>query len=276
LNERLLSYLTKPEMDAKSTSKFWDDEHISKGMLDAHLNPDWDAASRKHAFVSKSVDWIAGLADPTTHQKLLDLGCGPGLYAERFYHKGYQVTGIDYSRRSINYATVAATEKNYPITYHYQNYLQIAYQEQFDVVTLIYCDYCVLPEADRKTLLHNAYCAMKAKGKFIVDVNTPNVYQGRQEEKSWDYSETGFWSDKPHLCLNAFYRYEEYNTFLEQFVIVTENSVNSYYNWDHTLTLGDLKKELEEAGFQKISFYADVAGAEYKPESKTLCAVAIK
>ena len=37
----LKKYSIKPELYAPSTDKFWDDEHISKGMLEAHLNPNF-------------------------------------------------------------------------------------------------------------------------------------------------------------------------------------------------------------------------------------------
>lgn len=57
----------KPRLYTPSLNKFWDDEDISKGMLEAHLDPNWDAATRKPKWLDKF---------------LLDLGCGPGLYAE--------------------------------------------------------------------------------------------------------------------------------------------------------------------------------------------------
>lgn len=100
----LKKYTTKPKLYAPSTNKFWDDEHISKGMLEAHLNPNWDAATRKPEFLDKSVNWISKIVPPSQYKYLLDLGCGPGLYAERFSSVGYTVTGVDFSKRSIAYA----------------------------------------------------------------------------------------------------------------------------------------------------------------------------
>lgn len=100
INKLLIYTSEKPEVYTASTSKFWDDEHISKGMLEAHLNPEWDAATRNHNFVTKSVEWIASIASPVTYPELLDLGCGPGIYAEKFYISGHHVTGMDYSKRS--------------------------------------------------------------------------------------------------------------------------------------------------------------------------------
>ena len=45
---QLRAYLQKPRLYAPSTGEFWNDPHISKGMLEAHLNPQVDAATRKH------------------------------------------------------------------------------------------------------------------------------------------------------------------------------------------------------------------------------------
>lgn len=40
--------LKRPELWQRSAASLWDDPHISKGMLKAHLDPEIDAASRRH------------------------------------------------------------------------------------------------------------------------------------------------------------------------------------------------------------------------------------
>lgn len=276
MNEKLSSYFVKPEIYKESTAKFWDDEHISKGMLKAHLDPEFEGATRRHSFVDKSVEWIAEFAPPDKYPKLLDLGCGPGLYAERFYHKGYQVTGVDFSARSIDYARKSAEKNAIPIEYRFQNYLDISEIETFDLVTLIYCDFCVLSDTNREILLKKIYQALKPNGKFIVDVTTPNQYENRNETKDWYFNEGDFWCEKPHLCLYAFYRYDESNTMLNQTVVITEETVKSYYLWDHTFTSRELEREISECGFNRIELFGDVTGAKLKPESNVICAVVTK
>jgi hypothetical protein len=85
----LKKYTTKPKLYAPSTIIFWNDEHISKGLLEAHLNPNWDGATRKPEFLDKSVNWISKIAPSSRYKFLLDLGCGPGLYADRFNISNY-------------------------------------------------------------------------------------------------------------------------------------------------------------------------------------------
>ncbi|HYE11404.1 MAG TPA: class I SAM-dependent methyltransferase [Patescibacteria group bacterium] len=273
---KLSNYLMKPKLYAPSTGKFWDDEHISKGMLEAHLNPDWHAATRKLDFVDKSVKWIASIAQPTQFQQLLDLGCGPGIYAERFHKAGYTVTGIDFSKRSIEYAKEQTLLNKSNIEYHYQNYLTIDYIEQFDVITLIYCDYAVLSITDRLILLRKVYQALRPNGKFIFDVFTPLMRKG--ESRSWEYYEEGdFWSEKPHICLESVYQYnDDDNTELRQCIVQTEETVNCYNIWDHFFTKEALLSEAQTAGFNAFEFYGDIAGKEFLDTGETICGVFTK
>lgn len=206
---KLYEYLKKPPSYAPSSTKFWDDEYISKQMLAAHLNPDFEGASRKHKFIEKSVQWIYKIAPPEQYRNLLDLGCGPGLYTQRLAEKEYKVTGIDYSKRSINYAKNIANKTATQIDYIYQNYLSITYENQFDIIILIYCDFGVLSDIDRMTLLRKAYKALKKGGKLIIDAFTPYNFTHRNEETSWEvYEEPGFWNNEKHICFNGFYKYE--------------------------------------------------------------------
>lgn len=273
---QLRAFLKKPQLYAPSTGEFWNDPHISKGMLEAHLNPQVDAATRKHEFLDQSVQWITKIAPPPQYESLLDLGCGPGLYAERFYKAGYSVTGVDFSERSIAYAKEQAKSNNSAIEYHYQNYLTIDYTEQFDVITLIYCDYAVMPVEDRLLLLSKVYQALKQNGKFIVDVFTPCMR--KNESHTWQfYEEGGFWSEGPHICLESVYQYDdEDSTELRQCVVLEDEAINCYNIWDHFFTKEKLLSEIQTVGFNSYVLYGDVAGTVFSNQGETICGVFTK
>ncbi len=270
-------FLTKPPLYAPSTNRFWDDEHISKAILQAHLNPDGDAASRKPQFIERSASWITSIAPPRQYPTLLDLGCGPGLYAQRFDQVGYKVTGVDFSRRSIDYAKTQAVSNGREISYHYQDYLTIEYDNCFDLITMIYCDFGVLSTQDRKTLLKKAYTALKSGGKLILDAFTPTQHQGKTEQKTWQYSKDGgFWDQEPHLCIEAFYRYDEDNTVLNQTIVMKDASVQCYNIWEHCFTQESLLSEVKDAGFYCAALYGDIAGKPYIEGGNMICVVLTK
>ena len=272
---QLAPYMENPPLDAPSTHPFWDDTHISKGMLDAHLNPDWDAATRKPEFLDASVRWITEVAPPARHRDLLDLGCGPGLYAERFHAAGYTVTGVDLSARSITYAREQAQKNGSGITYRCENYLKLPDVGAYDLVTLIYCDYAALSNTDRPILLEKAYRALRPGGILLFDVFTPAVR--KPQSRTWYHSAgPGFWTEAPHLCLEADQHYEDGMTELWQHIVVTETETRCYNIWNHMFTKDSLLAEVLPAGFREAAVYGDVAGKPYEEKGEMLCGVFIK
>lgn len=268
-------YMQRPPLYAPSTAKFWDDTHISKGMLQAHLAPSLDSATRNYRFVQKSAQWIETVAPPQ-RPHLLDLGCGAGIYAELFDDAGYKVTGMDLSRRSLQYAQSSAQAKGKNITYLLSDYLTLDCPNEFDIVTLIYCDFGVLSTENRMRLLKRIYATLRPNGIFIFDVFTPFQYASQEECRHWEYEEGGFWSAAPYLYLESLYRYDEQNTFLQQYLVVTQREVNCYNIWQHTFTKEEIIKDLSRVGFSVQGIYGDISGAILCAESKQLCIVAKK
>ena len=139
MHKELMDIDTKRELFEHYTDKeLWDDEHISKNMLEFHLNGDIDPASRRKEFMEKSTSWIASRFCLGSGVRVADFGCGPGLYASAFSALGAEVTGIDFSRRSIAYAMQSAEEKGQDIDYVNMNYLDYVSRERFDLITLIF------------------------------------------------------------------------------------------------------------------------------------------
>jgi len=62
--------------------------------------------------------WVEQLGESIAGATLLDIGCGGGLFAEALAKAGYQVTGIDPSRGSIEAARAHAAAQGLALTYH--------------------------------------------------------------------------------------------------------------------------------------------------------------
>ena len=272
----LKTMMRKPVLHEKGTAELWTDEHISRGMLEAHLNPKWDAATRKHVTVCETVKWIGSIAPVEKYPDLLDLGCGPGIYAEEFHKAGYHVSGMDFSERSINYARNSALEKKLPITYHCQSYLTLDFIAQYDLITLIYYDFGVLPIEDRSELLRRIYRALKPGGLLLIDVLTPQHFSDQQESKSWEYAEGGFFCAEPHLLLKSFYRYDKQNTILDQYIIISEQNVRCINNFQHTFTEDEIVQDMSAAGLNVKSFFGSMTGIDYSKNGREFCVVAQK
>ncbi|RCW52114.1 class I SAM-dependent methyltransferase [Halanaerobium sp. ST460_2HS_T2] len=274
---KLISLSQKPKLFERSKTAFWDDSHISKKMLEAHLNPDSNAASRKISIIDRSVKWLNKEIFLNKNIEILDLGCGPGLYASRLAESGYSVTGIDYSERSINYAKKQIKENDLNIEYIYQNYLTIDFESEFDVIMLIFCDLGALTNKERDILLDKVYRALKPGGIFIFDVFTDKNRSKDLLDKSWEVKNGGFWSEKTYLALKESFFYAEADTFLDQTLVITEeDEIRTYRIFNHFYTKESITNLLNKFGFANHSYYSDMMGSDYSKESETLAVVTKK
>ena len=277
MRNEIIDFLKKvPELYTESDDAFWDDEHISKHMLAAHLNPDCESASRKQKEVKESVEWITNLCKDSVGSRLLDLGCGPGIYAEYLTENGFKVTGIDFSKRSINYAKKSCEEKGIDITYHYQNYLEIDYETEFDIVILIYCDLGVLSPTDRSTLLKKVYRALKPGGMLILDVFYEPYAKDFEELQTVDYQSGGFWSPEDYVLVQRNLYYAESKNTLEQYLVITADNCKRYNIWNQIYTKENFIKEITKEGFRCMDCFDDVRGNKFTGDNNTICGVFTK
>lgn len=259
----------KPDLFTPGEPLFWDDPHISAQMLKWHLDPENDVASRRPETVQKSVDWLTASLGLQAGDSILDLGCGPGLYSARFAEKGLQVTGVDYSHRSIDYAVEYARKNNLEIQYRYQDYLTLEDENQYDAALLIYGDYCPLSPEQRKNLLVNVRRALKPGGHFVLDVTTPVHRRKHGNRNGWYAVETGFWKPGPHLVLEEGFDYPERSIFLDQAIVIEESGrISVYRNWFQDFTRETIIAELEAGGFTVESIGNDLTGTPYSEDAE--------
>jgi len=195
---KIINLSAKPDLYQKGTAVMWTDSYISKQLLEVHLNSEVDLASRKKKTIESTVKWILDKAGKS-NLKILDLGCGPGLYSQLLAENGHQVTGVDFSKHSIEYARKTAEDNNLEIDYRKQNYLELEDHEKYDLVILIFTDFGVLSPDDRAILLFNLHRALKPCGFFLFDVLNDNQLDQKVSDKSWDISKKGFWREAPYL-----------------------------------------------------------------------------
>jgi SAM-dependent methyltransferase len=276
--EELEGINTRPEpFESYSASALWTDQYTSKQMLSYHLNGDTDLSSRNASFIESSVEWIVSRFNVGPGTKIADFGCGPGLYTTKLAQRQADVTGIDFSKRSIQYAQEVADREGLSIRYVTQNYLDFETDDCFDLVLLIMCDLCALSPAQRNKMLNKFYTILEPGGWVLLDVYSLTAFEEHEETAMYRANLLdGFWSpDKYYGFLNTF-KYESEKVVVDKYTIVEKTRTRTVYNWFQYYSPEALEKEFAECGFTIENLYSDVAGSSFDPRNKVFAVVARK
>lgn len=271
INSRPLpfEFYTAPEL--------WTDKHISKQMLNYHLHPEIDAASRNAVFISESTKWIIDRFNLSSGIKTADFGCGPGFYTTAFALAGADVTGIDFSRTSIEYARSKACDMKIKAEYIVADYLDFETNKSFDLITMIMCDFCALSPAQRSKLLRNFHELLKPGGSVILDVFSIAAFNKLEERHIYESNlMDGFWSAAEYYGFLNTFKYEQEKVMLDKYTIIEQDRTRTIYNWLQYFSPDSLKAELTNCGFSNFELLGDVAGNKYQNKSNEFAVIITK
>ncbi len=266
----------RPEpFEQYSASELWTDEYTSQKMLSLHLNGDIDISSRKTAFINRSTEWIIAQFGVGPKVKVADFGCGPGLYTTRLARTQAEITGIDFSQRSIQYAREVAKSEGLNINYVNQDYLGFDTSDRFDLILMIMCDYCALNPVQRRDMLTNWLTLLRPGGSVLFDVYSLKAFVCKEEKTSFEINlSDGFWSpNKCYVFLNTF-KYENEKVILDEYTIIEAGRIRNVYNWLQYFSPDSLERELKASGFMIQSIFSDVAGTPFEPDGSEFAVIA--
>ena len=276
--EKLVKINNRPKpFEFYTAENLWNDSYRSKQMLQYHLNESIDVSSRNHRFITDSVEWISNHFGLNEDSMIADFGCGPGLYANRLAEKKLNVTGIDFSKNSIEYARAAAKKNSLKINFINRNYLEFSSSERFDLIMMIMCDYCALSSAQRKSLLGIFSSHLKEDGSILLDVYSQNAFNKREETSVYEKNQLNrFWAENDYYAFVNSFKYEEEMVCLDKFSIFEKAENYTVYNWLQYFTLDSIRSEFSEAGFSVTEVLGNVAGAEYAEAGDEFAVIAKK
>jgi SAM-dependent methyltransferase len=232
-------------------------------MLKEHLSQDHDAASRRFEKIEKHVAWIhcqVLLGNPT---RILDLGCGPGLYASRLARLGHECVGIDFSPASIAYAREQAKREKLRCTYVHEDIRVADYGTGYGLVMLIFGEFNVFSPTDARAILEKAHHALAENGLLLLEPHTYlAVRKIGERSSSWYSASGGLFSDRPHICLwESFWDAENEATTERHFIIdALTADVARHAASTRAYTNEQYRSLLAECGFGEVEFHPSLVG----------------
>jgi len=178
----------------------WDDPDFSRRMLNEHLSQAHDLASRRSKWIDRQVAWIHEHLLSAEPSRILDLGCGPGLYLHRLARLGHDCRGIDFGPASIEYAR-RHTSGELRCDFILGDLRHVDFGGPYDMAMVLYGELNVFSPAETSAILKKVWASLAPRGRLIVEVQSACAVEavGRGDPTEQEF-QSGLFSDHPHRC----------------------------------------------------------------------------
>jgi len=275
--DQLFKVLKTPSRFEASPNNIWTNEKISPFIFQSHFNDSVYGGSKNKNFVKNSVDFIHDVGKSHKCSKILDLGCGPGIYSIPLSKLGYDVTGIDISEKAIQHANNLAHEQNLDTKHFKEDILKLRIEEKYDMSLLLYEIYSTFSKKQREILLKKIWDGLTESGLFILDVPTNIRYQKQNSLKVWDfYEKDELFIQYPHYL---FFSIEKFSNelLLHHSVFCFENEeIVNCYDWIQCFNELSIHEELQAYGFNILGTFSNLCGDKLEKESLSMAIICQK
>lgn len=232
----------------------WHEPGFSRRMLAEHLSQAHDAASRRFETVDTHVSWIHESILAQRPARVLDLGCGPGLYAERLVRLGHEVVGVDISPASIAHAREHVCEATF--VEGDIRMVDLASFGTFSAGMLLFGEANAFRTGDLAAILARTADALEPGSPLVLEVHCFEALRRiGQRPPTWYTAPHGLFSDLPHLCLRESLWDESSATATERWWVVDADTGET------TQHVGTLQAHTDDgyrslalgAGFEAVS-----------------------
>jgi len=257
----------------------WDESAFSERMLAEHLTQDHDSASRRAPKIDQQVAWIHEHVMSSRPGRVLDLGCGPGLYTSRLASLGHSCTGIDFSPASVRYAREYAAEHGLDCTYDLDDIRTADYGEGYDLVTLLFGEFNTFSPTDARAILTKAHAALREGGLLLLEPHPYDVVRETGSSgTSWYTSVSGLMAVEPHLCLMENTWDAEAEVAIDRFYVVdvANGQVTPWTICMQAYSDAAYRDLLAHCGYEGVQLYPSLIGVEDPSQPAMMAIVARK
>jgi len=208
----------------------WGNPDFSRRMLTEHLSQKHDLASRRVDWIERQVAWIHGSLLDGKPSLILDLGCGPGLYANRLAALGHHCLGIDIGPASIEYAKEHAGRES-SCEFIQGDIRHVPFGGPHDLVMALYGEVNVFSPGELASICRKSHEALVPGGTLILEFQPPEAVERTGRGPSSDLThDSCLFSDIPHRCQTGNRWLEEAKVAIQTFTITeTETGRVSVY-----------------------------------------------
>jgi 2-polyprenyl-3-methyl-5-hydroxy-6-metoxy-1,4-benzoquinol methylase len=252
----------------------WNEPAFSRRMLDQHLSQEHDWASRRFEVIDRQVAWLHDTVLGGRTGRVLDLGCGPGLYLERLARRGHTGVGIDFSPASIEYARGRAVPG---LEYRQDDVRDASLGGPYDLITMLWAELNVFLPEQAGSIVKRAAASLAPGGLLVLELHRlAEIERQGRAGTEWYTAAEGLWSDHPHLCLTERFWDETRRVATTRWIVVDTETSAATTHASSSQGYGDdeIVGLLAESGVRVVGQCGDLEGGPLTEDSPFLVLVA--
>ena len=178
--------------------------------------------------------------------RILDVACGKGRHAKYLNHLGFNVTGIDLSKNSIEFANKDSNEN---LKYFVHDMRSVFKKNHFDLVTNLFTSFGYFEnQEDEQTTINAMSNNLKEGGLLLIDfMNVKKVISSLVTSESKEIDGIKFLIER---------KYDE-NHIIKKIIIKDKDSDLNFQEKVRALTLYDFDVMLKKANMKIVDVFGD-------------------
>jgi SAM-dependent methyltransferase len=227
------------------------------------------AQSRERA--PQQVEQVLALAAFEPPVRVLDLPCGIGRHTLEFARLGCRVTAVDRTQAYLDVAARKANELGLNVEFVRADMRLFERPDSYDLAVNLYTSFGYFedPQEDQQ-VLDNFYTSLRPGGVLVMDMSSKEVLARIFQARDWRELDDGT------LILEDRRISDDWTRCSNRWIVIRDGERREFPFSHRLYGASDLRRVLENAGFDPVRIYGDLTGSEYDHNAQRLVAVARK
>ena len=211
-------------------------------------------ATRRTEWIDRQVAWLHDHLLNAAPARILDLGCGPGLYGHRLANLGHKCLGIDFGPASIEYA-IQQCLNDARCEFKLGDIRQVTFDGPYDLAVILYGELNVFSPDEALAILRKARACLATDGCLVAEVQTPEVVESVGNGQPTEQAvESGLFSDRPYHCRTENQWLAELQVAIQTFTVtdVAREQKTVYRSTTKAWSDDELRLLMRKAGFDDV------------------------
>lgn len=229
----------------------------------------WRGAMTPEA-TSAEADFLETLFAAGPGARMLDVPCGNGRHSIELARRGHRLTGVDLSEEFLSEARNAAAAIGIEVEWRLADMRNLDWGGGFDGVFCFGNSFGYLDPFEAGDFIRGAAQALRSGGRVAIET-------GMAAESILAPIPTRRWHLVGNIYMLSDARYHPLEGRLDiDYTFIRGGEIETRPASSYVLTVSEMRRMLESAGFEDVTLWGGIHGEEYRPGSPRLILTARK